>query len=126
MARIVPVILCGGSGTRLWPLSRASLPKQFLRLTSERTLLQDTVLRLGAGYAPPIVVCNGEHRFIGVEQLREVGCKPLAIFLEPAGRNTAPAIAAAALLDPVATLFVLPSDHFIDDARALQDRKSVV
>ena len=120
MARIVPVILCGGSGTRLWPLSRASLPKQFLRLLSERTLLQETVLRLGNEFEPPIVVCNDEHRFIAAEQLREIGCTPQALLLEPIGRNTAPAAAAAALIAPDATLALLAADHFIDDAAELR------
>src|SRR5262245_59462697 len=101
MPDIVPVILCGGSGTRLWPLSRAALPKQFLRLMSERSLLQDTVRRLdGMGLSAPIAICNDEHRFIAAEQLRELGCAPRALLLEPAGRNTAPAVAAAALLAP--------------------------
>jgi mannose-1-phosphate guanylyltransferase / mannose-6-phosphate isomerase len=120
MARIVPVILCGGSGTRLWPLSRASLPKQFLRLLSERTLLQETVLRLGDEFDRPIVVCNDEHRFIAAEQLREIGCAPQALLLEPVGRNTAPAAAAAALTAPDATLALLAADHFIDDAEELR------
>jgi mannose-1-phosphate guanylyltransferase/mannose-6-phosphate isomerase len=120
MARIVPVILCGGSGTRLWPLSRASLPKQFLRLLSERTLLQETVLRLGSDFERPIVVCNDEHRFIAAEQMREIGCTPQALLLEPVGRNTAPAAAAAALIAPDATLALLAADHFIDDAAELR------
>jgi mannose-1-phosphate guanylyltransferase/mannose-6-phosphate isomerase len=120
MARIVPVILCGGSGTRLWPLSRASLPKQFLKLLSERTLLQETVLRLGKEFEAPIVVCNDEHRFIAAEQLREIGCAPRALLLEPIGRNTAPAAAAAALTAPDATLVLLAADHFIDDAAELR------
>jgi mannose-1-phosphate guanylyltransferase/mannose-6-phosphate isomerase len=121
MARIVPVILCGGSGTRLWPLSRALLPKQFLPLLSERTLLQETVLRLGKAFAPPIIVCNDEHRFLAAEQLREIGCAPRTVLLEPVGRNTAPAIAAAALLAPDETLVVLPADHFIADATELRN-----
>jgi mannose-1-phosphate guanylyltransferase/mannose-6-phosphate isomerase len=120
MAHIVPVVLCGGSGTRLWPLSRASLPKQFLRLLSERTLLQDTVLRLAGDFEAPIIVCNDEHRFIAAEQLREIGCLPRALLLEPQGRNTAPAVAAAAILAPDSILVVLPADHFIGDVGALQ------
>lgn len=122
MPKIVPVVLCGGSGTRLWPLSRSSLPKQFLRLLSERTLLQETVLRLTGlqGLEPPIVVCNDEHRFLAAEQLREIGCVPQALVLEPEGRNTAPAVAAAAILAPDSILLVLAADHFIGDVRELQ------
>ncbi|MCC6472637.1 MAG: mannose-1-phosphate guanylyltransferase/mannose-6-phosphate isomerase [Burkholderiales bacterium] len=118
---IVPVILCGGSGTRLWPMSRKLLPKQFLPLASERTLFQDTVLRLSglAGTAPPVIVSNDEHRFLAAEQLRELGAAAGSLLLEPAGRNTAPAVAAAALeavgKNPGAILFVLPSDHVVRD-----------
>jgi mannose-1-phosphate guanylyltransferase len=98
--RIHPVVLCGGSGTRLWPLSRALYPKQLLALASERTLLQDTILRAtDAGrFAPPVVVGNEEHRFILLEQLRELGVEADALIVEPVGRNTAPAAAVAALL----------------------------
>src|SRR5262249_18292641 len=98
--RIHPVVLCGGSGTRLWPLSRALYPKQLLALASERTLLQDTILRPTAPglFAHPIVVGNGEHRFLLAEQLREMGIEPDALIVEPVGRNTAPAAAVAALL----------------------------
>ncbi|CAN7480750.1 mannose-1-phosphate guanylyltransferase/mannose-6-phosphate isomerase [Caballeronia sp. LjRoot34] len=116
---IHPVILCGGSGTRLWPMSRGGYPKQFLKLTGDKTLLQQTALRVNAiaGTAAPIVVTNNEQRFIVAEQLREAGTVPSAIVLEPLGRNTAPAIAAAALLtlrtSPDALLLVLPSDHVI-------------
>ncbi|PKM05650.1 MAG: mannose-1-phosphate guanylyltransferase/mannose-6-phosphate isomerase, partial [Gammaproteobacteria bacterium HGW-Gammaproteobacteria-4] len=117
---LVPVILSGGSGTRLWPLSREAHPKQFLPLLGERSLLQSTWLRVqGLDAKPPLVVSNESHRFMVAEQLREVGCQPAAIVLEPVGRNTAPAIAAAALLamadgdDPL--LLVLPSDHVIAD-----------
>ena len=125
---LIPVILCGGSGTRLWPLSRGAYPKQFLALTGERTLLQDTALRLAHhdGTAPPLIVTNADHRFLVAEQLRQVGMAPQQIILEPVARNTAPAIAAAALVaqraDPDAVLLVLPSDHVIrqpDDFRAL-------
>ena len=120
-AKVVPVILCGGSGTRLWPMSRRLLPKQFLPLVTEHSLLQDTALRLRGlkGCGPSIVVANDEHRFLVAEQLREVDAAPRALLLEPAGRNTAPAIAAAALLvaatEPDAILLVLPSDHLIED-----------
>ncbi|MGB0618205.1 MAG: mannose-1-phosphate guanylyltransferase/mannose-6-phosphate isomerase [Myxococcota bacterium] len=122
--RIHPVLLSGGSGTRLWPLSRRAFPKQLLPLAGERTLIQETALRVadGAVFAPPIVVCNDEHRFIIAEQLREAGVEPAAIVLEPVARNTAPAIAAAAAMveqeDPEGILLVLPSDHVIRNAEA--------
>lgn len=117
---IIPVILSGGAGTRLWPLSRELYPKQFLPLTGERSLLQQTVLRLQGlpDLAPPLVVCNEEHRFLVAEQLRAVGVAGGEILLEPAGRNTAPAVALAALRvkargDDDALLLVLPSDHVL-------------
>lgn len=117
--RIHPVILSGGSGTRLWPLSRLAYPKQLLSLVGERTMLQETALRVAEPqrFAPPLVVCNEEHRFIVAEQLRAAGLEPAAILLEPVGRNTAPAVAAAALTllereaDPL--MLVLPSDHVV-------------
>ena len=124
---LVPVILSGGAGTRLWPLSRELYPKQLLRLVAERTMLQETVARTEGlpELAPPIVVCNENHRFMVAEQLRELGTAPQAIVLEPQGRNTAPAAAIAALLvsggadaDPV--LLVLPADHVITDVPAFQ------
>jgi mannose-1-phosphate guanylyltransferase/mannose-6-phosphate isomerase len=117
--KIFPVILSGGSGTRLWPLSRSLYPKQFLPLVSERTLFQETVQRVAdsAHFHPPLIVCNDEHRFLVAEQLREIEASALDIVLEPQARNTAPAIAAAALLladrDPQAVMLVLPSDHII-------------
>jgi mannose-1-phosphate guanylyltransferase/mannose-6-phosphate isomerase len=122
MNAIVPVLLSGGSGTRLWPLSREAHPKQFLPLLGERSLLQASWERLQGlpGMARPLVVANEEHRFLAAEQLRQVGAEPQALLLEPVGRNTAPAIAAAALQatasgdDPL--LLVLPSDHLIADA----------
>jgi mannose-1-phosphate guanylyltransferase/mannose-6-phosphate isomerase len=121
---IVPVILSGGSGTRLWPLSRELYPKQLLPLVGEDTMLQATLTRLQGidGLADPIVVCNEAHRFLVAEQLRQIGVKPAAILLEPVGRNTAPAVALAAATalqereqgaDPV--LLVLPADHVIRD-----------
>ena len=115
----VPVILCGGAGTRLWPLSRSYLPKQFLPLVSERTMLQETVGRLQgvAGTQPPIAITNDEHRFLAAEQLREASSPPQAILLEPAGRGTAAAAAAAALLlaDKSSVMLVLAADHAISD-----------
>jgi mannose-1-phosphate guanylyltransferase / mannose-6-phosphate isomerase len=121
MTHLVPVILSGGSGTRLWPLSREAHPKQFLPLVNQHSLLQDTWLRLRGlpGADAPLVVANEEHRFLVAEQLQQVGVTPSALILEPVGRNTAPAIAVAALQamaggkDPV--LLVLPSDHVIRD-----------
>jgi len=117
--RFYPVILSGGSGTRLWPMSRKLLPKQFLALLSEHTLFQETALRVKPieGCEAPIVVCNDEQRFLAADQLREVGIEAAAMILEPVGRNTAPAIAVAALAaqerDPKALLLVLPSDHTV-------------
>lgn len=119
LTQIHPVILSGGAGTRLWPLSRASLPKQFLPLISERTLFQETVLRHldDAGFVAPIVICNEEHRFIIADQLGQVGVTPSQILLEPVARNTAPALTVAALWlierDPAAIMLVQPSDHVI-------------
>jgi mannose-1-phosphate guanylyltransferase / mannose-6-phosphate isomerase len=117
---ITPVILSGGMGTRLWPLSRELYPKQLLPLVGERTMIQETVLRLkGVETAAPLIVCNEAHRFLVAEQLRQIGCKPQTILLEPIGRNTAPAIALAALkADPEALLLVLPADHVIRDVTA--------
>lgn len=124
--RIVPVILSGGSGTRLWPLSRESFPKQLWPLASARTMLQETALRaVGEGFAPPIVVCNQEYRFLIAEQLRAAGIEGARILLEPVGRNSAPAIAAAAALvaedDPNAVLWMMAADHVIEDLPALFD-----
>ena len=125
MSDVLPIILSGGSGTRLWPLSRESYPKQFLPLVGEHSMLQATWLRAApvAGHAP-IVVTNEEHRFVAAEQLQQIGVKPQSILLEPKGRNTAPAIAVAALeatrngADPL--LLILPSDHVIRDEAAFQ------
>ncbi|WP_018879036.1 MULTISPECIES: mannose-1-phosphate guanylyltransferase/mannose-6-phosphate isomerase [unclassified Thioalkalivibrio] len=121
-----PVILAGGSGTRLWPVSRSHYPKQFLPLTGEQTLLQQTAQRLdGLGAAPPLVLANVEHRFLAAEQLRAAGVQQARILLEPEGRNTAPAIALAALQarsegrDPL--LLVLAADHHIGDPEAFRD-----
>src|SRR5216683_2246032 len=99
MPRLHPVILCGGTGTRLWPLSRRLLPKQFLPLVTNRTMLQDTILRIAElpGAGQPTVISNNEHRFLVAEQLNELGVRPAVQILEPLGRNTAPAVAVAAL-----------------------------
>ncbi len=125
MHDLLPVILSGGSGTRLWPLSREAYPKQFLALAGELTMLQATWQRVApiAGRAP-LVVANEEHRFVAAEQLQQLGVEPQAILLEPVGRNTAPAIAIAALEatreGDDALLLVLPSDHVIADEDAFR------
>lgn len=125
--KLVPVILSGGSGTRLWPLSRELLPKQLLALTGERTMLQETAARLAGmkDVVGPVVVCNEAHRFLVAEQLREMRLAPTAILLEPEGRNTAPAIALAAeaalaAVGEDALLLVLPADHTLGDLEAFQ------
>lgn len=123
---IVPVILSGGSGTRLWPLSRAHYPKQFIRFFDGegRSLLGATLERLGAdqGFAPPILVCNNDHRFLVREEMARAHIEPQAILLEPVARNTAPAVAAAAMFaqsrDADAVLLVMPSDHVMRDTAA--------
>lgn len=123
----VPVILSGGSGTRLWPLSRKNLPKQFLALTGNSTLFQQTVTRTRAlgDVSAPIVVCSEEHRFMVAEQLRELHVDGASILLEPMPRNTAPAIALAAWQaieqNPDAVLLVLPADHLIGDTKSFAD-----
>lgn len=122
---IYPVILSGGSGTRLWPLSRALYPKQLQPLHSELSLLQETAARLtGDGFANPLIICNQEHRFIVAEHLQALDIKPEAIVLEPVGRNTAPAAAIAALIlatrDPEAMLLLMPSDHVIKNEGAFK------
>ena len=120
--KVIPVILCGGAGTRLWPLSRELYPKQLLALVNEYSLLQNTVTRCDghAEVTSPILVCNEEHRFLVAEQLREVAIVPSSIILEPEGRNTAPAVALAAhevlKHEDDAILVVLPSDHVIKQA----------
>lgn len=131
---LTPVILSGGAGTRLWPLSRELYPKQLLALVGQRTMIQDTALRLrGLSCAAPVVVCNEAHRFLVAEQLRQIDVQPQAIVLEPAGRNTAPAIALAAhaalahaapavpgAAGDDAVLLVLPADHVVRDVAAFQ------
>jgi mannose-1-phosphate guanylyltransferase len=119
---IVPIILSGGSGTRLWPLSRKLHPKQFIDLVNDTTLFQDTILRLPKDTANPLIICNEEHRFLAAEQLRQIDKESNGIILEPIGRNTAPAIALAALKfvnngeDPL--LLVLSADHLIQNIDA--------
>jgi mannose-1-phosphate guanylyltransferase len=121
---ITPVIMAGGSGSRLWPLSRSLYPKQFLALTGDQTMLQETLQRLtNLDVNAPLVICNEEHRFIVAEQLRALG-QTGSIILEPVGRNTAPAIALAAEVtvndnDPL--LLVLAADHVIQNADAFTD-----
>jgi mannose-1-phosphate guanylyltransferase / mannose-6-phosphate isomerase len=118
---IFPVVLSGGSGSRLWPLSRTLLPKQFLPLVGKNTMLQDTLLRLDgiAGLKRPVLVCSNDHRFLAAEQLREISVVAGAQILEPAGRNTAPAVAVAALHvvteNSDGIMLVLPADHLIRD-----------
>ncbi len=121
---IHPAILSGGSGTRLWPMSRTFYPKQLLPLVGDKTLLQQAALRVVAAprFAAPLVIANEEHRFIIAEQLREIGVAPHGLLLEPVGRNTAPAACVAALslaeVDPDALMLLMPSDHTIDDTAA--------
>jgi mannose-1-phosphate guanylyltransferase/mannose-6-phosphate isomerase len=135
---LIPVILSGGSGTRLWPLSRELYPKQLLPLVGKGTMLQETLARLAGveGVGEPIVVCNESHRFLVAEQLLEAGAKPQAIILEPTGRNTAPAIAIAAMAavtqaqpspaksaDPI--LLILPADHVIQNVPAFREAVAI-
>lgn len=120
---IHPLLLCGGSGTRLWPLSRKSYPKQFAQLTGEESLFQASARRLsGEGFAAPMVITGSDFRFIVLEQLAAIEIAPAQTLIEPEGRNTAPAILAAALAleakSPGALMLVAPSDHVIPDAEA--------
>jgi mannose-1-phosphate guanylyltransferase/mannose-6-phosphate isomerase len=122
---IVPVILSGGSGGRLWPLSRRALPKQLLALVGSQTMIQATAARVqGEGFAPPLIISNQEHRFLVAEQLRASGVTDAKIILEPAGRNTAPAAAIAALKvvedNPDGLVLLMPSDHVVLDGGAFQ------
>ena len=120
---IIPVLLCGGTGTRLWPLSRKNYPKQFTTLVGNESLFQTTARRLsGPDFASPVVATNADFRFIVREQLEEIGIAPGAILIEPAGRNTAPAVLAAAMhlaaSDREALMLVAPSDHAMPDVAA--------
>ncbi|WP_038014538.1 mannose-1-phosphate guanylyltransferase/mannose-6-phosphate isomerase [Terasakiella pusilla] len=126
MKRITPVILSGGSGTRLWPLSRQDYPKQFLSLFNKNSLIEQTIQRIqGPDYEPGLIICNEEHRFMVAESCRKQSYQPEKIILEPEGRNTAPALTIAALYalshDPDSLLLVLPSDHFIEPNDAFHD-----
>lgn len=124
---VYPVILSGGAGSRLWPISRSLHPKQLQPLLAERSLLQETAGRLAdqSGYPAPVIICNDEHRFLIAEQLREMRLDPTLQILEPVGRNTAPAAAVTALclqgIDPDAILLLMPADHRIGDLAAFFD-----
>lgn len=122
---ITPVLLAGGAGTRLWPLSRKSYPKQFTKFVGEESLFQGSARRLsGEGFGAPVIVTGDPFRFIVTEQLAALELAPHAVLIEPAARNTAPAVAAAALLlasrDPDSLLLIAPSDHVIPDAGAFR------
>jgi len=130
--KIIPIILSGGSGTRLWPLSREQYPKQLLKLVGEYSMLQATALRLndvtlmdGKTVSAPILVGNEEYRFLMAEQMRQIGIQNFPLILEPCGRNTAPALTLAALKaqsdDPDAVMVVMPADHIIQDEQAFRD-----
>ncbi len=128
---IIPVILSGGSGTRLWPLSREAYPKQFLSLMGDRSFFQSTAERLSGlnDCTPPLIVSNEEHRFLVAEQLRQIGSEASGIILEPVGRNTAPAVTCAALLSEQqhknSILLVMPSDHVIQDTEAFRSAVAI-
>ena len=124
--QITPVILCGGSGTRLWPLSRKSYPKQFVEMVGDGSLFQQSATRLsGPGFAAPVIVTNSDFRFIVTQQMSEVGVDPGAILIEPSARNTAPALLAAALCvaraDPEGLILAAPSDHYITQTQDFRD-----
>ena len=127
-ANVIPIILSGGSGTRPWPLSRKNYPKQLLNLTGDHSLLQNTVLRVDH-LSSPIVVCNEAHRFLVAEHLLNIGVKDAKILLEPEAKNTAPAIALAALeaikQNEESTIVVLPADHIIEDKTVFQEQLNV-
>ena len=122
---IIPVVLSGGAGSRLWPLSRAHYPKQFIPFVGEHSLFQQTLMRLsgmeGITAMAPLVIGNEDHRFMLAEQMRQIDVTPKQIILEPCARNTAPALALAALTtEPEAVLLVLPADHMITDVQTFQ------
>ena len=126
MATLTPVLLCGGVGSRLWPVSRQGRPKQYLNLIGETSMLQQTLTRIESlAQTSPIIVCNEEHRFLVAEQVRQLGLTSPRIILEPEGKNTAPAIALAAIAasasDPEVNLLVLPADHYVGKPAALID-----
>ena len=126
MPNVTPVILSGGSGTRLWPLSRKGHPKQFTSLIGQTSLFQQAAARVsGPGFEPPIVITHADFRFVVLDQLRDIEVDPGLVLIEPEGRNTAPAVLAATLAalaeDPDAVLLVAPSDHVIPDAPAFRD-----
>jgi len=127
--KLIPVIMCGGSGTRLWPLSRAQFPKQFLPLVNDTSMLQDTLARLPSQHQAPVFICNEDHRFLVAEQVKQVQCDNATILLEPKGRNTAPAVALAALNaltdSEDALLLVLAADHVIKDTEKFHQAVSV-
>ncbi len=126
---ISPIIMCGGSGTRLWPLSRSQFPKQFLPLVNDTSMLQDTLARLPTKHQAPVFICNEDHRFLVAEQVKQVQCSNATILLEPQGRNTAPAVALAALNalteNKDALLLVLAADHVIKDTIKFHQAVSV-
>lgn len=126
---ISPIIMCGGSGTRLWPLSRSQFPKQFLPLVNDTSMLQDTLARLPTKHQAPVFICNEDHRFLVAEQVKQVQCSDATILLEPQGRNTAPAVALAALNALIenkdALLLVLAADHVIKDTRKFHQAVNV-
>ena len=131
MALIYPVILCGGTGARLWPLSRRSMPKQFLNFTCEDSLFQQAALRVsGPDFAAPIVITANDYRFVAAQQLADIGIKSKAVLLEPSPKNTAPAVLAAAVKlfdkDPHAVMLVVPSDHYIPDSAAFREQVTEV
>lgn len=123
---VYPVILCGGFGKRLWPVSRQDCPKQFQRLSSDKSLLQETVLRAkeALGLGPPLILCNEEHRYMVRDHLNEIGVEPAAVICEPLPRNTGPALALAAAMlreqDPEGVVLAMPADHYIGDVAAFE------